>query len=113
MKSIGKHALYLLGGGALFAALVAAVMLLWNALIPDIIGWKAIDYRQALGLVVLVHLLLGHLGRPSLFDDRHRFHERLHERLHGMSRDERRAFIRRRMHDLFAEERPADDHGEK
>ncbi len=109
MKSHGKHALHLLGGIALLAALVAAVMLLWNALIPEIIGWKAIGYWQALGLVALTHLLLGHLARPSMFDNR----RRLHERFHNMSPDERRAFIRRRMRSLCAEERPADDHAEK
>ena len=38
MKHFGKHALHLLGGIALLAALVAATMWLWNALIPDIIG---------------------------------------------------------------------------
>lgn len=105
MKKNRKHAIALLGGAALLALLVAAVMWLWNALIPEIIGWKSIDYWQALGLVVLTHLLLGHLARPSFFDTRHRH---LHEQLHGMSRDEKREFIRRRMQSLYRHD-PHDD----
>lgn len=96
--SFGKHALYLAGGIALLAALVAATMWLWNALIPDIIGWKSITYWQAAGLLILIHLIFGHIARPSFNDRQHEKH--LHEMMHGMSRDEKREFIRRRMRRL-------------
>ena len=36
-----------------------AVMYLWNWLVPSIIGWKAIDFWQALGLLVLSRILFG------------------------------------------------------
>lgn len=98
MKHFGKHALHLLGGIALLAALVAVTMWLWNALIPDIIGWKSITYWQAAGLLVLTHLIFGHIARPSLSDRQHEKH--LHEMMHGMSRSEKREFIRRRMRRL-------------
>lgn len=45
-----------------FFAIGLAVMLLWNALIPDIIGLPVISYWQALGLFVLCRLLLGGFG---------------------------------------------------
>jgi hypothetical protein len=35
------------------------VMTLWNWLIPPIVGWKPIDYWQALGLFVLAKILFG------------------------------------------------------
>lgn len=35
------------------------VMTLWNWLIPPIVGWKSIDYWQALGLFVLAKILFG------------------------------------------------------
>ena len=43
---------------AVFAAAIAIVMLLWNALIPSIIGWTTINYWQAAGLMILGRLLL-------------------------------------------------------
>jgi len=33
------------------------VMLLWNALLPDLFNFKEIDFWQALGLVILCSLL--------------------------------------------------------
>lgn len=83
-----------------FAVAIAVVMLLWNALIPSIIGWSAINYWQSAGLIILSRLLFGGLGRhkhgPFLwkYDKEHML---LHEKLKGMSQDERRNFIRQRM----------------
>ena len=94
----------ILGGIALMAALVAATMWLWNALIPEIIGWKSIDYWQALGLLVLTHLVFGHFGRPTRHDERHH----MHEMMRGMSHEEKREFIRRKMRNLCDRERQED-----
>lgn len=106
MKNKLKIAGFLLGGLALLALAVAATMWLWNALIPEIVGWKSIGYWQALGLIALMHLLLGHFGRPFMPD---RGHRHLHEMMHGMSRNEKRDFIRRRMQSLCEREQPDDD----
>jgi len=87
-----------------FAVSIAIVMLLWNALIPSIIGWTTINYWQAAGLMILCRLLLGGFGRfgkghffrgRGHHDHRH-FHD-LRERMKGMSRDERRDYIREHM----------------
>jgi len=43
---------------AYFAVLGGVVMLLWNALIPDLFGGPAITFVQAIGLLLLAHLLL-------------------------------------------------------
>jgi membrane protein implicated in regulation of membrane protease activity len=37
----------------------AIVMLLWNALIPDLFGGPAVGYWQSVGLLLLSHILLG------------------------------------------------------
>ena len=52
----GVFSLFMLIG---LTAIVAAIMLLWNYLIPSIIGWTTINYWQALGLFVLTRLLFG------------------------------------------------------
>lgn len=112
MKSKLKTAGFALGGVVLLALGVAATMWLWNALIPGITGWTTVNYWQALGLLVLLRLLfghvgpLGHFGRPCLS---RREHRHLHEMMRGMSHSEKREFIRRRMRDLCEREQSADD----
>lgn len=51
-------------GFVLVAALVlaAAVMWLWNAILPDVVGVKPITYLQALGLLALCRILFGNFG---------------------------------------------------
>jgi len=45
---------------AVVAALGAVVMLLWNAIVPDLFGTaRPIDYLHALGLLVLSRILFG------------------------------------------------------
>ena len=48
---------------AVFGAASTAVMLLWNWLVPQIIGWTAVTFWQAAGLVLLNKLLFGGMGR--------------------------------------------------
>ncbi|MDR2414118.1 MAG: hypothetical protein LBD64_03945 [Odoribacteraceae bacterium] len=85
-----KHLLLLL----LLAAVAAVVMLLWNALLPDIAGCSPVNYWQAAGLLVLCRLLFGGLHHGHLH---HGERARLHGHWHGMSREERKEFIRQRM----------------
>lgn len=87
---------------AVFAAIVAVVMLLWNALIPSITGWTTINYRQAAGLMVLTRLLFGgpwhHFGFMGNRNVNWRKeHRRFHERMGHVSLEEKKAFIRRWM----------------
>lgn len=91
---------------AVLAAIVAVVMLLWNALIPSIIGWSAINYWEAAGLMILAHLLLGGFGHHFMSFPWHmmREHDRFHERMDRMSWDEKREFIRKRMSRFNQEE---------
>ncbi|MDR1092505.1 MAG: hypothetical protein LBL79_15675 [Prevotella sp.] len=99
---------------AVFAVAIAIVMLLWNALIPSIIGWTAVNYWQAAGLMLLCRLLLGGFGRFGNFGrfghHHHGHHKRkmeemiaFREKMKDMSRDERREYIRGRMRPDFFE----------
>ena len=35
------------------------VMFLWNAIIPDVTGWKPLTFWQAVGLLILFKILFG------------------------------------------------------
>ena len=49
--------------GIVFAGIVGlATLALWNALMPAIFGLPAIDFWQALGLLLLSRLLFGRFG---------------------------------------------------
>jgi hypothetical protein len=48
---------------AIVAALGAAVMGLWNALMPALFGLHGISYVEALGLLLLSRILFGRFGR--------------------------------------------------
>ncbi len=76
-----------------------AIMLLWNALLPAIIGVAAINYWQALGLLVLVRILFGGIGAGRHF--RHHAHHgfrrnTLHEKWEKMSDEKRKEFLKKR-----------------
>ena len=70
------------------------VMLLWNALIPDLFKGPSLTYWQAIGLLILSHLLLrgwhpsGH--RHVWRNDR--WQHRFEEKLAAMTPEEREKF---------------------
>ncbi len=50
----------------IFALLLGyGIMWLWNWLMPDVFGLMAIDYWQAVGMLVLAKILFGGLGNHS------------------------------------------------
>ena len=88
-------AIVMIGVGSL------AVMLLWNALMPDLFGLGSIDALQALGLLVLARILFGGFGGAHRWlGMRHRkFHlGDMREKWMNMTPDERKEFVKRRMH---------------
>lgn len=101
MKRKPKIIACTIGGISFIALLVAVIMWLWNLVVPTITGWNCINYWQGLGLAALFRLLTGHFGLPSPRKGRHRH---LHEMVRGMSRDERRAFIREKLQQIGDEE---------
>lgn len=52
--------------GIMFSLLTAfPIMLIWNAIIPNLLGLKQIDFWQALGLAALARLIWGTGSSPS------------------------------------------------
>ncbi|MDR1231210.1 MAG: hypothetical protein LBK61_07400 [Spirochaetaceae bacterium] len=49
----------ILAGTVLLAVFGVVVMLLWNALLPGILGLSAIGYPQAVGILALARILVG------------------------------------------------------
>lgn len=45
------------------AAMSAVVMLLWNAILPDTVGVKPLNFWKAAGLLILAKILFGGFGR--------------------------------------------------
>jgi MFS family permease len=82
---------------ALFAAFSLAVMLLWNALLPNLLGTADINYFQAAGILALCRILFGGLGSGG-------FRPGMRGHLRDMSRDEREELMRRAQ-DRFARRR--------
>jgi hypothetical protein len=88
---------------AMYAVFGAAVMLLWNALMPQIFGLVELNYLQAVGIMVLGRLLFG--GLSGGWHDRSRgggmhhmsHHDnKLREKWMNMSEDERKEFMHSR-----------------
>ena len=83
---------------AMLVVFGAAVMLLWNALLPGLFGLPALNYWQAAGLLLLVRILCG--GLAHNFGHRKGSHFRgqtneLREKWMNMSEDERKEFVGR------------------
>lgn len=72
------------------AAIGAAIMLLWNALLPDLFGLQTIGFLQAVGLLVLSRILLG--GVRGGWGHRGHWRARFAERWEQMSDEERAQF---------------------
>src|SRR5712692_861163 len=70
------------------------VMALWNALIPDLFGGHTLTFWQAVGLLLLSHILLRSWGFAHRGNGwrRDRWRRRFEEKLATMSPEEREKF---------------------
>jgi hypothetical protein len=86
------HCLCALGLGLVFGGLV---MVLWNGVLPGLLGVSAIGFWQAVGLLILCQLLFGRLGSGihPFMGGRHRHRNHFREKWQRMSDEERRAFM--------------------
>ncbi len=76
------------------AVLGAVVMLLWNAVMPEVFGLAVITFWQAVGLLLLSHILLRGWGpwhRRWGWRNEH-WRRRMEERLAAMTPEEREKF---------------------
>ena len=75
-------------------ALGFVVMSLWNALIPDLFHGPVLTFWQAVGLLLLSHILLRGWGRWRYGNGwrKERWRQRFEEKLVGMTPEEREKF---------------------
>jgi hypothetical protein len=87
-----RFLIFLFLGGLAALAVGGVVMLLWNAVLPDLVGVKEISYWQSVGLLALCRILFGSF-RPKGGRGRHMGPSpQLRAKLMNMSEDERKAF---------------------
>jgi len=90
MKRKISYGLFFIGALLLLSG---AVMLLWNALLPKLLHVAAINYWQALGLMVLGRILFGRFGFGSGFGGwGGRGRQFMKDKLMTMSDEDRAAF---------------------
>lgn len=78
---------------AVVFALPAIVMLLWNAILPDVVGVSEINYWQAMGIFILSKILFGGFGPGrGPRGGRHRKRAAMKERFMQMDDEEKSAF---------------------
>lgn len=80
---------------AMAFVLGAVVMLLWNAILPDLLKVPRIRYWQAVGLLVLCRILFGNFGPKGggrFGDERFRRGRLMREKWMQMSPEERSRF---------------------
>ena len=83
---------------ASIAAFGAVVMLLWNALLPQLFALPTLNYWQAAGLMLLARILFGGLVHDMAGQGGRRGHlfnhgNKLREKWMNMSEEERKEFI--------------------
>lgn len=90
-KFRGKVALFILLGIAMFFAVSAIVMGLWNCILPDVLGVKAINYWQAVGILILSKILFGGVGGKKGFG-KEKWEKLKEERMNGMTDEQKEKF---------------------
>lgn len=83
--------LFALFAVAMFFAVSAVVMVLWNWLLPDIVGVKSITFWQAIGILVLSKILFGGFAGKKGFG-RDKIRRMKEAKMNGMSEEEREKF---------------------
>ena len=76
---------------ALIAVVGFVVMQLWNWLLPTLLGWPAISYLQATGILILTRILFGGFRGGSGGPGWH-WRQRMLERWERMTPEEREKF---------------------
>ena len=70
----------------------AIVMGLWNAILPEVLGVKAITFLQALGILLLSKLLFGGFSGRRWGGRGHEWKKQMKEKWNGMTPEEREKF---------------------
>jgi hypothetical protein len=90
MRRAVKFALFAPLALIVFGLVCLVVMSLWNWLVPAVVGWKAITFWQAAGLLLLARILFG--GRHGGARWSSHWRHRMMERWERMTPEERERF---------------------
>ncbi len=90
-KKVFMFAIIFVAAVAVFSGIVMA---LWNAILPAVIGVKAITFFQALGILLLSKILFGGFGRRGGWQGRrdHVWKNKMQEKLASMTPEEKEKF---------------------
>lgn len=90
----GKVLMIILIAIAAITAFGFIVMGLWNAILPAVIGVKAITFWQALGILILSKILFGGFGKGggAFGRKRHEWRQEMKAKWAAMSPEEREKF---------------------
>ena len=95
-KGFGHVILFLLA----VAGFGVATMLLWNVLLPGILGVASINFWQALGLLALTRILFGGMGtdamKHAMKHAHHHHHNDIRKKWMNMTPEQRQRFIDKR-----------------
>lgn len=81
----------------ILVAIPFIIMLIWNAVIPSILGLSIINYWQSLGLFILCRILFGGFRFGAGGRGFHGMGENpIHEKWKNMTSEERKEFIEKR-----------------
>ena len=91
----GKAVMILFFCAAFVTVFSFIVMSLWNAILPAVLGVKAITFWQAMGILVLSKILFGGFGgwgnKREHF--KNKWKQRMQEKWSSMSPEERQKFV--------------------
>jgi hypothetical protein len=77
---------------AAIAGFSAVVMLLWNAILPDVLGVEVVNYWQAMGILVLCKILFGSFGPSKRKGKGKRRNPRCKEKIMDMTDEQEDSF---------------------
>lgn len=89
---IKKGLMILFFGGIAILVFGFVVMSLWNALLPAVLGVKAITFVQALGILLLSKILFGGFSGGRRWRGSSAWKEKMKNRMDGMTPEEREKF---------------------
>lgn len=86
-----KKAIIILFFAAAMAGMVAVLMLIWNAILPEVIGVTEVNYWQMLGILFLSRILFGG-SKFGSGKSKHRKRSQMREKYQSMTEEEKEAF---------------------
>ena len=93
-RGAGRRVFIFIFFAAAFLLLGAIVMMLWNAILPEVTSARPLSYWQALGLLVLSRILFGgfRFGKPGGGSEHWKKRREWREKWVNMSEEERAQF---------------------